>query len=815
MAKIQTLGLPPGPLLEIGQISQPANARAAQTLTGDAALTAEVGATGTAIFGGFVHELGEYNAELTWPAAYLVYEQMRRSDAQVAATLWASKLPIRGGEWTVHAPDKPNAIEQEVTDFVEQEFFDGETDFDATLENALLMFDFGASLHEDVWKIDGNRIRLAKLAPRLPLTFYRWLCDPGTDTLRTIEQLGYRAGQYVRTELPVEKCTLFTFRQEGANFTGRALLREMYQHWFIKSGLYRVDAISCERAGMGVPVVTMGTDVKREDRESALSWVQALTTHQRTGLVLPNGWTFALEGVKGNLRDPEKAIEHHGTMITVVGLAQFMMMGSSGKSSGNRSLGETMSDFFFMGLQATANLIGHRISDTTVKRLVDLNFAGVKRYPKLVPQQIMALKFDSIVDALAKLGTANIMTPTPELEAWLRERLGAPEADKAVIISERAKRTVSIPPAAGAEAGAPGAGKGAEDPSGAPADGGAGGAENAKNGAGSGGGSGTGSNGASGDAVQRRGAENAEGSTGKKVAGSEGAFPTRTENGAGGVRAGSEAGESGPKLRREPGVAPAGKVFSAAAAAAEKSVALSDVVGALDKGRDEIAAALRAARAAIQSEIIHKVLNRPVGQMHRASVAPDEALVAKVAGILGGVAEFGRGQVGLERAKQHSGAAVADAAEIRMDARSKDPLGLYADGVVSEFTNTLTARATNVVIDAKRKSGLTDGQIIQGVQADLDEQSDRWIDGVASKGANEAFAEGRDAGYQEYKDEIGSVVYSALLDTNTCEACAGADGEEGATPEDITDVPNPDCDGGDKCRCVHVYVFSDEAKSEK
>ena len=132
----------------------------------------------------------------------------------------------------------------------------------------------------------------------------------------------------------------------------------------------------------------------------------------------------------------------------------------------------------------------------------------------------------------------------------------------------------------------------------------------------------------------------------------------------------------------------------------------------------------------------------------------------------------------------------------------------------AEFTNTLSARATNAAIDWKRR-GVSDGQVIQGVQADLDDQSDKWIDGVGSKGANEAFAEGREAGYAEYADEIGSVIYSAILDLMTCEACQAADGQQGATPDEIDDVPNPDCDGGDKCRCVHVYVFAGEVASKK
>jgi hypothetical protein len=105
---------------------------------------------------------------------------------------------------------------------------------------------------------------------------------------------------------------------------------------------------------------------------------------------------------------------------------------------------------------------------------------------------------------------------------------------------------------------------------------------------------------------------------------------------------------------------------------------------------------------------------------------------------------------------------------------------------------------------------MMDGELIRTIEGELDGQSDKWVDGIASKGANEAFADGRSDGYEEHADEIGSVIYSALLDINTCPACADADGAEGATPEDIPGAPNPDCDGGDRCRCVHVYVFSDE-----
>ena len=777
MAKIQTLGLPAGPV-----------ARPAVEKSSARPDLVEYGASGTPIFGGFLRERGEYNPALMGLEAIATYEQMRRSDAQVAATLMAIKLPIRSAVWDVTVEKDASPVEVEAGDFVRQCLFK-DNDFSAILRNALLMLDFGVAAHEDCWEVVGNRVRLAKCASRLPLTFYRWLTNETGEELAALEQLGYRGGDYITTQVPADKLALFTYNQEGQNYTGLSLLRPMYQHWYMKSNLYKVDAIACERNGMGVPTVMLSKDAKREDINAAKAWVSSLVAHERTGLVLPDGYLFKLEGVTGTLRDPKSSIDHHNTAISMAGLAMFMMLGQS--AHGSRSLGASMSDFFFMGLEATSNQIARVLTLGTVKRLVDFNFAGIVNYPRVVPQQILTLKFEAIVDALQRLAMSGVIEPDDTLESSMRERMGLPEVDKA---------TVRGVPGPIAGKGVPvETAPGKTDP---PADG----EEVIQDGA-EGGDQGVDAE--SGELSDADIAKVAEVVKAAMSARSLRASPGRTRRSLMPLRAMDaqsvhvDGAMGGVNLRRMP-------------RGMEVHLALSEIAGALDKGRDEIAAALRAARPAVQSEIIHKVLNRPVGAMHKASVDADPKLVAKVAGILEGVRDFGRGQVGKERAKQRAGARPEDAAKIRMaDARGKDSIGLYADGVVSEFTNTMSSRATNAVIDLKRKSGLTDGEIFEKSQESLDGQSDKWIDGVGSKGANEAFAEGRSDGYAEYADEISSVIYSALLDMNTCEACTAADGSAAPSPEEIDDVPNPDCDGGDKCRCVHVYVFGDEGKSAK
>lgn len=660
--------------------------------------------------------MGEYNPTLEGLSAFATYEKMRRSDAQVAGTLQAIGLRIRQAEWLVMAPKDPTPVEQEATDLVRECLFE-EIRFDSVIQNALLMLPFGCAAHADHWYVDGNRVRIKKLKPLLPVTFQRWIVDQETEELLGIEQYGAKGDTYVTVTVERDRLALFTFQQEGANFGGRSVLRHIYPHWFIKSNLYRIDAISCERNGMGVPYIIMGPDAKKEDRTTALDYVSKLSTHERAGIVLPNGWTFGLKGIEGGLRDPKESIAHHNMQIAVAVLAQFMMLGQS--ESGNRALGDTLSDFFYSGLQATAKVIEEEVSRTTIRRLCDYNFAGLARYPRLVAQKIQAVKFEMVYPALKELAGAGLVQGDDELEAYLRKTMGLPEAGKTPRKRPEPVAPVAITPVPQAKP------------------------------------------------MQKLQASAAE-------------------------------------MKRQPGT-----VGSDGARRAEKCLALAAIVGELDRGRDETAAALRRARARVQKEVVNKLVGTPVRNLHRVSIAPDQKLLGEVEAILKGVYDFGLNQVAEERTRQ-----VPATAGILRAADLRSPLGIYADGVVGEFVNNLVARAANVALDWMRRPGAdtTKGETILSIEEELDGQSDKWMDGVASKGTNEAFAEGRADGYEEHKDEIQAVIYSALLDLNTCEACAAADGLEGATPEDVPDVPNPDCDGGDKCRCVHVFVFADEVR---
>jgi phage gp29-like protein len=244
----------------------------------------------------------------------------------------------------------------------------------------------------------------------------------------------------------VEKLAIFTYQQEGGNYAGRSLLRAMYQHWYIKANLYKIDAIANERGGVGVPWMAMGPDAKAEDRKTAIGWMQSLTAHERAAIVVPHGWTFKVEGVSGQVRDAKDSIHHHNMQISMAGLAMFMMLGQGG--GGARALGETMADFFYLSLQSLANQVARTFNLTTIKRLVAFNFPGV-RAPRLVPQQVLSFKLETIVEALSKLAASSMVQPDPDMESWLRVKLGLPEAAAPRVKPPARSAAVDIPPPQG------------------------------------------------------------------------------------------------------------------------------------------------------------------------------------------------------------------------------------------------------------------------------------------------------------------------------------------------------------------------------
>lgn len=386
------------------------------------AKTGEIGRSGTLIFSGLITS-EEYNRDLIGKQALKVYDRMRRSDATVNASLLVCKLPILSTDWSVvPASDSPQDVE--IADFVRDQLFSSNVNFQDFLREALSMFDFGHSVFEKVYEVaswNGKTvIGLAKIGSRKQQTIYKWEMSDGQPGITQ-----FIAGQD-NYDIPLEKLIVFTHQREGDNYEGISMLRPAYKHWDIKDKLYLIDAIKLERQALGVVDVEVPTGANEEDVNAAVDAAKNLRANEEGYIKRPAGWTIEFMDMKAHTTaDVMPTVSHHDRQITKAVLAQFLEIGAAG-GGGTRSTSEDHTRLFELSLEAAAKNFASTVSKALIKQLVDLNYT-VAQYPKLDHGKIGDENITTMADAVQKLVTASALTPDAEMEKTLRTILHLPD----------------------------------------------------------------------------------------------------------------------------------------------------------------------------------------------------------------------------------------------------------------------------------------------------------------------------------------------------------------------------------------------------
>lgn len=719
-----------------------------------------LGIVGTPSFAGWLRDLGEYNSKLLPPTAFLTYEKMRRSDADVAAVLAACKLPIRAAEYTVvpgvDANEPGYAAAKEIAEFVEANLFGGlemevkgrkvSQSFESVVENALLMLDFGCAAHEPTFRVDSDAVRIAHFAPRLPATFYRFMLGDDGETLAQLEQQGYSGDKYVTKQVPAANLDFFTFQREGANWWGRSLLRAAYKHWYVKEQLERIDAIACERNGMGVPVITQAEGATPDDREAAEAWIKNLSTHERTGLSLPAGWAFALKGVDGRPRDAMPSIKYHSEMIGRSVLATFLAYGTT--QTGSRSLGESATDFFKLSLEATAWLIAETMTQGSIRQLVDYNFTITDRslYPRLQFANILASEPYKLWETVNALADGGVIQPDDDLEAAAREDLGLPAKGEPRALPQMTQIAPN-----GEEANQKAKGKGQM------------------------------ANGEDEDPESQTLSERSSRASRRELK----AWEQKVDYGA-------------LRRRQDATAKKVARILRAARPESAKQIArmasMTPTLGlqqlAVPVDHNVIAQLEQALAPVVDFGRVSVMRERFKATGRRASVPPQIAQMT-----------------------QKESAKSADKVVLLADrlSRAKNAARLVAEATWADFSNWVAPRAIAAAVDATKRGIL--GEALAGaIEGALDELTDTGLDKIGMEAGRGAIAGGRYATLAEFDSEIARYVRTEADDANTCEVCDAQDGTEWTSLDEIDWQPGDDCLGGDLCRGQILAVFADEGK---
>lgn len=427
-----------------------------------------VGRSGTVNTRGFISDT-ETERDLQWPRNLEVYEKMRREDPSVRSMLAMVKTPIRATHWDVEpASQEPEHLEQAA--FIREALFDGshlDGGFDEWLRQALDFLDFGHSVFERVAELKDLRFTvtdpetgeetqierqgfvLAKLGVRLQQTLVEWHVDERDSSILdhvvqqlplTDEQPAARARETedpTQPKIPADRLVILTFEKQGDDFRGQSLLRSAYKPWLYKARLQNIEAIAMERtAGFPVcypPESVDGNDPVLDEMEKML---RRIRLGEEIYAIMPgpkaqgnnDGWTLEDLEIRGSSADFAAAIERYEGQMTRNVQADFMRLGH--ENTGARAVGDVQQDPYYQAVEAIVGYVEGVLNEQVVKPLIDWNYE-TDAYPRVSASKVQAKNIEKLSTFFSALSGPGLITPDPELEAWLRKVADAPDMPRA------------------------------------------------------------------------------------------------------------------------------------------------------------------------------------------------------------------------------------------------------------------------------------------------------------------------------------------------------------------------------------------------
>jgi len=205
-------------------------------------------------------------------------------------------------------------------------------------------------------------------------------------------------------------------------------------------------------------------------------------------------------------------------------------------------------------------------------------------------------------------------------------------------------------------------------------------------------------------------------------------------------------------------------------------------------------------------------------QARRLAEVPGEAELARAVGDeLQGVYGAGRKSVLGDRKRQLLQKADDedddDEFNTEPTAKQRKDVDWLAAGFTTVMVGSMVQRAIEagqVSRDAGRSPERQERDILEALVGSEGLSENVQLANLAGRVAR-AYTNGRVQQGQAMKTAISSIFYSARMDTNTCDPCWAMDGEELDFDTYESQVPNPECDGLDRCRCEPVFVFREVA----
>jgi hypothetical protein len=383
---------------------------------------------GTEIFGGDFFE--EYLQEIRGNEWAKIADRMRRSSDQVNMLLTLIKTPIINATWEIESPDE-SEISNEIKEFLEFALFDN-IDFEQFIQEALTFYEFGHSVFEVVYTPlinhakHSNTIIPKKFSFISPKTIEEWRLNNDGSINHIRQMVDGDLSRDVRIE--ADNLMVMSINKEGSNYEGRSLLRPIYGNWKRKQNFLKILAIGIERSSLGVPVGITAQSAGSKARDTLQKILNAVTTHQRSSIVVPHGTDVKNFSISFDAEKVEKVIEAERRGMSQSFLAGFMELGTNSGGTGSYALSSNLSNIFFSSLDTPANIIAKKLNGI-IKDLIDFNYGKQELYHKIRVSNISDKLGKEFVENLTMLTQSGYVSATDTMKEYLRKKFNLPESD--------------------------------------------------------------------------------------------------------------------------------------------------------------------------------------------------------------------------------------------------------------------------------------------------------------------------------------------------------------------------------------------------
>lgn len=397
----------------------------------------QVGNSGTQVFGGYFSE--EYLSELRGRQGAKKWDEMRRSEAQIAMLLNAISNPIKAANWDIEPYDADDADCVKHAELCKTALFEM-IDFNTFKHEALTFMPFGFALFEIVHKVVfdhpkfGTFNGLSSLAFRSQKTIENWQLEQKTGRLFGVNQYTYSdlgGNQFI----PGEFLLIFTHSKEGDNYEGISVLRSMLGSYKRKELYLKLAAIGIEKYAVGTPIGTVPKGKERTPEFTEFQkTLQSYSSHETAYITVPDGWKIEIQKGEFDASKLKELLVFENTEMANALVANFLALGMHG-AGGAYALGSNLGEFFTTGIQSYADLICDGINRALFPNLIKLNFGEQSGYPKLKVTGISDKAGKELAETIKFLSDARALDPDMPLKEFLRKQYKLPKPDPATAVA--------------------------------------------------------------------------------------------------------------------------------------------------------------------------------------------------------------------------------------------------------------------------------------------------------------------------------------------------------------------------------------------